>query len=96
MLILNGLLANLEVREWSRLERMELLFSKDVTKLLRVVLMIIATRMEHHVVIALEDGTKFITIKETKVEERRSDVALAQIPICLEMDVKNVQLKTAA
>jgi len=30
------------------------------------------------------------------MEERRSDVALAQIPICLEMDVKNVQLKTAA
>jgi len=51
-LILNGLLANLEVMEWSRLERMELLFSKDVTKLSRAVPMINATRMEHHVVIA--------------------------------------------
>jgi len=52
VLILNGLLANLEVMEWSRLERMELLFSKDVTKLSRAVPMINATRMEHHVVIA--------------------------------------------
>jgi len=33
---LNGLFANQEVKEWSRLDRMELWFSKDVIVLLRV------------------------------------------------------------
>jgi len=35
-------------------------------------------------------------MQEIKMAGRRSDVVLAETPTCLEKDVKNVQLKTAA
>jgi len=96
-LILNGLLANQEDKEWSRLELMEYLFSKDVTQLSRAALTSTVILMELIVIIAKTDGIKFITIKEIKRQgRRRSNVALAQTPTCLEMDVKHAQQKTVA